>query len=229
MTLRRLASLLAVTTSVSTSLLGGCVVVPSELTQPQLSAIADEKLSVVTAGQEAVSGPIDLYEAMARALKYNLDHQVEMAEQAVRERELDLAHFSLLPTAVAESGYAARDKFSASNSVNVFTGVESLATSTSQDKRLRTSDIEFGWNVLDFGLSYVKARQAADKVLIQNELPSGVPSARSGFSAAWSGSRARLDPSRSRPAVLPPISRPRRSPHSPTSVKSSKFSAPSAS
>lgn len=170
MALRRLAGLLAITTAVSTSLIGGCVVVPSELTQTELSAIAGEKLSVVTAGQEAVSGPIDLYEAMARALKYNLDHQVEMAEQAVRERELDLAHFSLLPTAVAESGYAARDKFSASNSVNVFTGVESLATSTSQDKRLRTSDIEFSWNVLDFGLSYVKARQAADKVLIQNEL-----------------------------------------------------------
>ena len=44
---------------------------------------------------------------------------------------------------------------------------ESLATSTSQDKRLRTSEIAFSWNVLDFGLSYVRARQTADKALIE--------------------------------------------------------------
>ncbi len=170
MALRRLAWMLAVTTAMSTSLVGGCAISPLELSQDELSVIASEKLASVTAGQEAVSGPVDLYEAMARALKYNLDHQVELAEQAVRERELHLSHFSLLPTAVAGSGYAARDRYSASNSVNVITGTQSLATSTSQDKRLRTSDIEFSWNVLDFGLSYVKARQAADKVLIQNEL-----------------------------------------------------------
>lgn len=167
---RRRTGMLVLTTSITAALLGGCAVSPSELTQGELQVIADEKLASVTAGQEPVSGAIDLYEAIARALKYNLDHQVELAEQAVRERELELSHYSLLPTLVAGSGYAGRDRFSASNSVNVLTGVESLATSTSQDKRMRTADMEFGWNVLDFGLSYIKARQAADKVLIQNEL-----------------------------------------------------------
>ena len=38
----------------------------------------------------------DRYEAIARALKYNLDHQVELAEQSVRERELALSHYSCL-------------------------------------------------------------------------------------------------------------------------------------
>lgn len=167
---RHLTSMLMLTTSISLVMLTGCAVTPSELTSAELAAIADEKLASVTAGQEAIGGAVDLYEAIARALKYNLDHQVELAEQAVRERELHLSHFSLLPTVVAGSGYSERDRFSASNSVNVLTGVQSLATSTSQDKRLQTGDIAFSWNVLDFGLSYVKARQAADKVLIQNEL-----------------------------------------------------------
>ncbi len=99
MALRRLAWMLAVTTAMSTSLVGGCAISPLELSQDELSVIASEKLASVTAGQEAVSGPVDLYEAMARALKYNLDHQVELAEQAVRERELHLSHFSLLPPA----------------------------------------------------------------------------------------------------------------------------------
>lgn len=150
--------------------MAGCAVTPVELSGGELDALAAAKIGAVAAEQEAISGAVDLNEAIARALKYNLDHQVELAEQAVRERELRLSHYSLLPGLVAESGYAGRDKVHASNSVNVLTGEESLATSTSQDKRLRTADIAFSWNILDFGLSWVRARQAADKVLVQNEL-----------------------------------------------------------
>lgn len=161
---------LALSTALSTALLAGCAISPVELSDVELAEIADANLSTVAADQEPISGPVDLYEAIARALKYNLDHQVELAEQAVRERELRLAHYSLLPTVVASSGYTARDEILASNSVNAVTGIESLATSSSQDRKLRSADIAFGWNILDFGLSYVKARQAADRVLIQNEL-----------------------------------------------------------
>jgi outer membrane protein TolC len=150
--------------------LAGCTVSPAELTPAYLSAAADASLSAVDAGQEPVHGAIDLYEAIARSVKYNLDYQVEMAEQAIRDRELALAHYSMLPNVVASSGYAARDRFSASSSTNVLTGQTSLATSTSQDKQVRNADIAFGWNVVDFGLSYVRARQAGDKVLIQSEL-----------------------------------------------------------
>ncbi len=148
----------------------GCTVAPEVLAPSHLSASADASLSAVDAGQEPVGHAVDLYEAIARALKYNLDHQVELAEQAIRERELHLSHFSMLPNVVAGSGYAARDRFNASNSINVLTGQQSLATSTSQDKQVRSADIAFGWNVVDFGLSFVRARQAADKVLIQEEL-----------------------------------------------------------
>lgn len=162
--------MLALSAAISVAALSGCAVAPEELTAVELSVAAENSLSTVAAGQEAIAGPVDLYEAIARALKYNLDHQVELAEQAVRERELRLAHYSLLPSVVASSGYAARNEILASSSQNAFTGAQSLVTSTSQDKRLRSADIAFGWNVLDFGLSYVKARQAADQVLIQNEL-----------------------------------------------------------
>jgi outer membrane protein TolC len=150
--------------------LGGCAISPSPLGEGELSSLAAKSIADVAKDQEPISGPIDLHQAIARALKYNLDHQVELAEHAVRERELNLAHYSMLPTIVANSGYAARDKVNASNSENVATGAQSLATSTSQDKRLTSTDATFSWNILDFGLSYVRARQAADKTLIQNEL-----------------------------------------------------------
>lgn len=156
--------------SLSASFLGGCAISPSPLAESEIAALASASIAGVAKNQEPISGPIDVHQAMARALKYNLDHQVEMAEYAVRDRELNLAHYSLLPSIVANSGYTGRDEVSASNSQNVSTGAQSLATSTSQDKRLRSSDAAFSWNILDFGLSYVRARQSADKVLIQNEL-----------------------------------------------------------
>jgi outer membrane protein TolC len=159
-----------VSTVAAAAALGGCAVTPNPLSSEQISGLANANLARVTFDREPVSGAIDLYEAMARALKYNLDHRIEEMQAAVRVRELDLAHFSLLPNAVASSGYAARDNWNASNSVNILTGEQSLSTSTSQERRIGTADIAFSWNILDFGLSYVRARQAADKYLVAEEM-----------------------------------------------------------
>lgn len=152
------------------AVLGGCAVSPEAFTDVEVVRLADESLARVTADQEPISGAIDVHEAIARALKYNLDHRVEEMTAALRMKELDLSHFSLLPNVVASSGYAARDSYNASSSVNILTGVESLATSTSQEKRIGSADVTFSWNILDFGLSYIRARQSADKVLIAEEM-----------------------------------------------------------
>lgn len=151
------------------ALLAGCSVNPIPLTSEELASGSADYASRVSDGQEPITRPIDLYEAMARALKYNLDHHVEIVQTALRISELDLSHYNLLPNAVATSGYAARDNFNASSSYNLVTNVENFGSSTSQEKRIGTDDITFSWSVLDFGLSYVRARQAADKVLIAEE------------------------------------------------------------
>ncbi len=152
-----------------TAVLGGCAIYPTPLTDAELSAAAETNQATVTADQEPVSGRISLYDAMARALKYNLDHRVEEAEAAVRRAELDLSHFSLLPNVVANSGYAGRDNYNASSSLNLVNNTQNFGASTSQEKEIKSADIGFSWNVLDFGLSYVRAHQSADKVLVQEE------------------------------------------------------------
>lgn len=149
--------------------LSGCAVSPKPFTDAEVLSLAKDDYSRVTADQEPVSGPIDLYEAMARALKYNLDQRVEAMGAALRIQELDLAHFSMLPSIVATSGYSARNNVNASDSLNISTGLFSLPYSTSEDERLRRADINFSWDILDFGLSYVRARQAADKYLAAQE------------------------------------------------------------
>ena len=150
-------------------LLSGCAINPQPLPPDVLSANAEDKLQRVTADQEPLSGTISLLQAMARALKYNLDHKVEAREAALRVAELDLSHFNMLPNLVANTGYAARNEPLASSSYNLVTRAPNFGFSTSQDERLRSNDLTFSWHVLDFGLSLVRARQSADKVLIAEE------------------------------------------------------------
>ncbi|MGL4496413.1 MAG: TolC family protein, partial [Beijerinckiaceae bacterium] len=139
------------------------------LDQQALAKMADDNLSRVVAGQEPVRGTIDVYEAIARALKYNLDQRVELMQQAVKLRELNLASYQGLPNIVAGSGYAGRDNTLASSSESILTGRQSLEPSTSSERNNVVADITLSWNILDFGLSYVRAQQAADQVLIQQE------------------------------------------------------------
>lgn len=138
-------------------LAAGCAIKIEPLTKDQTLAFANERLVRATADQEPISGPISLYEAMARALKYNLDTKVEIMEAALKVRELDLANYSALPKLVASSGYAGRNEADAS-------------TPSTRDKDIFSDDLTFSWNILDFGLSYVRAKQAADEALIQEEM-----------------------------------------------------------
>ncbi|SFU17463.1 Outer membrane protein TolC [Mesorhizobium sp. YR577] len=135
----------------------GCALKMEPLSEDQNLAFASERLIRATANQEPVSGSISLYEAMARALKYNLDTKVEIMEAALKVRELDLANYSALPKLVVNSGYAGR------------TDPDSSTPST-RDPDIFTDDLTFSWNILDFGLSYVRAKQTADEALIQEEM-----------------------------------------------------------
>ena len=157
-------------TTVAIAVLAGCAVAPRPLSETEISLSSQERLELVTAQQEPVHGAIGLYEAMARGLKYNLDHKVEIFETTLRNTELNLVRYDMLPSAVASAGYDGRDSFNASSSKNLITGVENFGASTSRDKEIKSSDILFSWHILDFGLSYVRARQAADKVLIAAEM-----------------------------------------------------------
>lgn len=155
---------------IANAILGGCTVTPKPYSESELARRAEANLVRVTADQEPLTKPVDLYEAMARALKYNLNYRVEAAQTSLRVAELNLAHYTLLPDAVANAGYAARNNALASSSFNLVTNTPNFGASTSQDRYLRSGDLAFSWNILDFGLSYVRAHQSADRVLISEEM-----------------------------------------------------------
>lgn len=120
-------------------------------------------------GQEPISGPISLGEAMAHALKYNLELRVGEDQIRLANAKLDLSHYSLLPDAVVESGYVRRNNDNASTSLDLLSGRRDRSASTSQDRQQRSGDISISWDILDFGLSYIQAQQSADDVLIARE------------------------------------------------------------
>lgn len=91
-------------------------------------------------------------------------------QTSLRSAELNLAHYSMLPNVVSSSGYLGRNNVQASSSFNVLTNTPNFSASTSQDMQSAVADLQLSWNILDFGLSYVRANQAADRVLIGVEM-----------------------------------------------------------
>lgn len=135
-----------------------CSISPKPLTTGAISKFASDKLSRVTADQEPVSKAITLYEAMARALKYNLDFHVELYNEALSNKQLDVARAETLPKLIGSVGYFNRNNNSGNQNSTFF-----------PDKQKFENDLTFSWNILDFGLSKVRAKQAADEVLIAQE------------------------------------------------------------
>ena len=149
--------------------LGGCAIQPQALTPEQRAATVQSDRREMFAQQEPVQAPITLEEAMARAIKYNLDQRVKLMEEALAQRQLDVSRIDLLPKLALQAGYSARDNELASSSRDVITRQQSLVPSTSTDRNLRTADLNLSWNVLDFGVSYYGARQQADRTLMAEE------------------------------------------------------------
>lgn len=150
-------------------LLAGCAIMPEPITQVEQQKSLNADKQVIFAKQEPLVAPLSIYEAMARSLKYNLNHRVKMMEHAVAEGQSDLAKYSLLPDLIASAGYRGRDNYNASNSRNAITGAQQLQSSTSQDRSRKVYDFTFSWNVLDFGVSYFQAKQDANRVLVAEE------------------------------------------------------------
>ncbi|WP_353861389.1 TolC family protein [Azospirillum formosense] len=128
-----------------------------------------EDMSVIMSPQEPIAGPVSMHEAMARAIKYNLDERVKLMEMAVANQQLDLSRFDMLPRLVAGAGYTGRNNESGSESLNLATGRRTGESTTATDRHRRTADLGFTWNILDFGVSYLRARQNANLVLIADE------------------------------------------------------------
>jgi len=152
-------------------ILAGCAVSPQPFSQADLQGKAQSDLKEIFSDQESLTEELTLYDAMARAIKYNLNYKVKLLEDARAQGILDQSKKDLLPQLVASAGYATRNNYNASYSENLSTGSKTGETelSVSEEKSSFSSELVLVWNVLDFGVGYYQAKQQADNVLVAEE------------------------------------------------------------
>jgi outer membrane protein TolC len=153
------------------ALLAGCGTAKLQpLEQEAVRKQAALDLAAAQQGVPPIAGELSMEEAMARALKYNLERRTKLMEEALSLNQLDVANTDMLPRWTANAGYTARNKDLITRSEDSVTGLPSLANPyISSERQKATADTGFTWNMLDFGLGYLGARQQADRVLAAGE------------------------------------------------------------
>lgn len=156
---------------VAALLLSGCASMnPTPLTTAEVVSTSAEDRALAQRDVEPLSGALTLEEAMARAIKYNLDRRTRVLEESLAQGQFEAGRYDMLPKVVANAGYRYRDEELITRSRNYSTGAYSDAPPFISSARTAwTTDLSFTWSLLDFGQSYYATKQNADRVLIAEE------------------------------------------------------------
>lgn len=134
-------------------LVAGCSVTPEPMSAADRSARSVADLQRINQMEYVPAQPITLNQAIARAVAFNLQRRVKEIEREIEDAELQTKSFEMLPSLDLD---AARNK-------------TSKQLSASDDQITRTASAGITWNILDLGVSYARAQQQADEVLIARE------------------------------------------------------------
>jgi len=164
---RRLKLTLA---AVAVAALSACSTIqPDPLSRQSLGEATKADAQAMRKDVTPISGPLSLEEAMARALKFNLDRRAKMMEEAIAFNQLDVAKYDMLPKLLATAGYSWRNNDKISLSRSAADGTLSPSQFISTDREHTMHGLEFSWSLLDLSLGYYGSKQQADRVLIAVE------------------------------------------------------------
>lgn len=164
---------LSIISSACFVLIGCANIQPIALSQGEMQS--QTKLDAETIRQNIVpiNGPLTMDEAMARALKYNLERRARMMEEALVMGQLDVSKFDMLPKITAQAGYMSRDvsrfTFSSRYPNENPSSTNPADSSTTSERQHSTRDLGLTWSMLDVGLGYYGSKQQADRFLIAGE------------------------------------------------------------
>lgn len=164
---RRSFKLLA--TSAAVFVLAGCAsLTPEVLSQQEIESQSRADLKKRMAEIAPINDAITIEEAIARALKYNLDHRAKSLEMALASGQLEAGKFDMMPRLLANAGYFSRDNDLVRRSEDGLGNIiDNRYISSERDRA--TQDLTLSWSLLDFGASYYNAKQNADRLLIATE------------------------------------------------------------
>lgn len=149
--------------------LAGCGTVQLQpATQEEIRNQTTLDLLAAREGVEPITGTLSMDEAVARALKYNLDRRTKLMEEALAFNNLEAGNWDMLPRVMANAGYSQRNKDLITDIQTIGGGV-TPGNTISSERGHAMFDLGLTWNMLDYGLSYLGAKQQADRVLIAAE------------------------------------------------------------
>ena len=161
---RRLTALAAA------AVLAGCAgVTPKPLDAVTTQATNRADAVALRADVPPITAPLPLEEALARALKFNLERRVKQLEESIAFKQLDLSYYDMLPRLAAQSALTSRSNDRISESRDATTGAPSTSRFISQDRTHMASQLDLSWGLLDLGLGYYNSQQQEDRFQIALE------------------------------------------------------------
>ncbi|MEC7838501.1 MAG: TolC family protein [Chlamydiota bacterium] len=113
------------------------------------------------------NSPLTIDDIIKVGLKRNLALLVKRQECAIQKEIATSEKLTMLPELLMNGEWSERDNSPGSSSESLEPGVPPAPPSVSSRRQTGTADITLTWNLLDFGLSYYRSRQAANSVLVQ--------------------------------------------------------------
>lgn len=147
----------------STLWLCACAALQPPLTTGGIDVLAAEISSDLERSRLPLNGRLDPDSAVERAIGANLEIETARYAAAVEEAKVRAERGELLPAAATESEYSRRSNRSYSRSSR------SLEYSSSTDISSLTHNLNLSLNLLDFGLTLIRMRQAADRASYKHE------------------------------------------------------------
>ncbi|MBI4617115.1 MAG: TolC family protein [Planctomycetes bacterium] len=140
---------------------------------PDLAGIrsdhAGAELAELQRRSAPVSGPLSLERAIEIALANNLDYALARFEGRIQEEAARGAWLALLPRGETDLQYEGMNRLRIASSEAADSGRTSLEPSFSTERDQKTHNFEVVFSLLDFGISYFRARQADNLVLVEEE------------------------------------------------------------
>lgn len=148
-------------------LLTACTLTPEPMSIKERYSEATNNVKQLFAYHKPKQRKLDYYHALALGLKNNLDYRIKLANNALQADQLTLATFAMYPALNTSASLYTRNNDLASFGTTTTGQVTDVLNST--PRTLRSVRIGMSWNILDFGVSYVRAKQQGDRYLIAME------------------------------------------------------------
>lgn len=150
-----------------TLLLGACTITPKPLSTSERIQQAKINLAQIFKQEKVTNGTLDFNEALARGIKYNYDFRIKLVNTALEAGQLKLAEYTMFPQLNSTGSiYTRNNDFS---SFGITTSGQPTDVLNSTPRTVRSAREGLSWNILDFGMGYVRAREQGERVLIAQE------------------------------------------------------------